>query len=475
MTIWFPLKYNEILFILQRHAYTVKLKDEISGKYVEIGNYSPNLKIYVCGPTVYDKPHLGHLRTYVAYDAMVKYMRHRGRSVFYLQNITDIDDKIINRALETGQDPLALSRKYTLDYMDAMKYAGVDSVNYYAMATHHIKDIIKQIKRLEKKGFTYTLPDGVYFRVWMLKNYGRLKHQSPEEQKTGARAKVAELKEDQRDFVLWKFKKEGEPSWRSPWGEGRPGWHIEDTAISLSFFGSRFDLHGAGRDLLFPHNEAELSIMTALKNSENVCPAWSYTGMLKINGEKMSKSLNNFIPVDDVMQKYSREEVRYAFLSSLYPTDLDFSWNMLEESRKNISYIRRSYEKLEKHSQKGASVDVGSYRELLYRNMDDDFNTRIAISILMELASEIMKANSLDSESANEAKKLFDDANTFLGIIPEQKEKGIPEQSVESLLKLREILRKKKLYPESDAIREALKNAGIIMEDGGNGTEWRRE
>ncbi len=467
--------FDQILFIPQRHAYIVKLKDEISGKLVEIGTSSYPMKIYVCGPTVYDKPHLGHLRTYIAYDAMVKYLRHRGTPVFYLQNITDIDDKIINRALETGQGPLVLSREYTQNYIDAMKYAGVDSVNYYAMATNHIKDIIKQIKRLEMKGFTYNLPDGIYFRVWMLKNYGRLKRQSPEEQKTGTRAKVADLKEDQRDFVLWKFKKEGEPSWKSPWGEGRPGWHIEDTAISLSFFGRKIDLHGAGRDLLFPHNEAELSIMTALKNSENVCTLWSYTGMLRINGEKMSKSLNNFIPFDELKEKYSREEVRFTFLSSLYSSDLDFSWSMLEESRKNVSYIRRSYEKLKKQSGKGVSIDVGTYRELLYRNMDDDFNTRVAISILIELASEIMKANNVEENSALEAKKLFDDANTFLGIMPEQRETGIPDQSIESLVKLRDLLRKKKLYAESDSIRDSLNNAGIVMEDGENGTIWRRE
>lgn len=197
--------------------------------------------------------------------------------------------------------------------------------------------------------------------------------------------------------------------------------------------------------------------------------------MLRINGEKMSKSLNNFIPFDELKEKYSREEVRFTFLSSLYSSDLDFSWSMLEESRKNVSYIRRSYEKLKKQSGKGVSIDVGTYRGLLYRNMDDDFNTRVAISILIELASEIMKADNVEENSALEAKKLFDDANTFLGIMPEQRETGIPDQSIESLVNLRDLLRKKKLYAESDSIRDSLNNAGIVMEDGENGTIWRRE
>ncbi len=453
----------------------MKIKDEITGNMNELPGSGQVMKVYVCGPTVYDSPHLGHLRTYVAFDAMVKYLRHRGVEVFYVQNITDIDDKIINRALELKEDPMELSRQYTEKYMDAMKYAGINSISLYAKATTHIKDIINQIKRLEKKEYTYKLPDGVYFRVWMLKNYGRLRSQEASQQKQGTRATVSDLKEDPRDFALWKFRKDGEPSWRSPWGEGRPGWHVEDTAIALSIFGRKFHLHGAGRDLVFPHNEAELSIMTALKNDPEVCGSWIYTGILKINGEKMSKSLKNFISVEELMEKYSGEESRYAFLSSNYSSEMDFSWEMMEEARKNTSYIQTAYLRLAESKEKGAKIDITAFSKQLYDALEADFNTREAISVIMQLSREIIKNAPLENGSAVKAAKLLKDANTFLGIIPIREAGEIKDSTINSLIRLREDLRNKKMFKESDSVRNALKDSGIILEDGVNGTTWKRE
>ncbi len=452
----------------------MKIWDELKGKYVEFNNMNETLRIYVCGPTVYDTPHLGHLKTYIVYDSIVKYLRHRGFSVFYIQNITDIDDKIINRALETGEDPMVLSRKFTKEYMDVMKSVGIDSVSFYARATLSINDIIRGIRSLEKKGFTYRLPDGIYFRVWMDKEYGALSHQISEKQVAGKRAQVSDLKEDPRDFVLWKFQKEGEPSWNSPWGPGRPGWHIEDTSIIMRYLGRSFHIHGAGADLKFPHNESEFSLIRSVKGNSNACRAWTYSGIIKINGEKMSKSLNNGISARELLEKYSTEEIRYAFLSVNYRSELDFTWKMLDDSREAVSYLKRAEASLRNMEPGKQRIHVEQYKKTFYNYLEEDFNSRMALITLNELASEIFKSSNLSQEDIDNAANLFSAARDVFGILPEDEDSSLSSATVEKLLDLRKDLRERKMYEQSDAIRDALFQSHVVIEDKGGKVVWHR-
>ncbi len=452
------------------------LHDQLSGKSKLFDKKGKVIKLFVCGPTVYDEPHLGHVKTYIIFDVLAKYLRYRGYSVFFLENITDIDDKIINRALETGEDSLKLSSAYLEKFMEAMKFSGIDSVNFYAKATDHIKEIIRQIRALEGRGFTYALPDGVYYRVWMDKNYGLLSGQKADKLETGKRATVSDLKEDQRDFVLWKFQKNAnEPSWDSPWGKGRPGWHIEDTAISAKYFGKHYDIHGAGTDLLFPHHESELSIMSSLKGNGHLVDVWMYSGMLKINGTKMSKSEKNFVTVKEISYKFSPETIRISFLSNNYGSETDFSETLLEEARKNVEYINRAYMLLLGVKGKGKKIEYENIFKTIDREMENNLNTRNAIAGLMELCSLIYKnVANLDEESAKDIKERIEGINTYLGILT-MNSSSFTVKSIEELVKLRDSLRKEKKYRESDIVRNALKESGIIVEDGKGEAGWHYE
>ncbi|MCL4345562.1 MAG: cysteine--tRNA ligase [Candidatus Thermoplasmatota archaeon] len=453
----------------------MKLWDELKGNFVAFKDKSRTVKMYVCGPTVYDTPHLGHLKTYTVYDALAKYLKFSGYSVLYIQNITDIDDKIINRALEIRDDPMSLSEKYTKEYMDIMRKAGIDSVSFYAKATRSVPDIINQIRVLERRGFVYRLPDGMYFRVWMDRNYGVLSRQVPENQVSGKRAKVSELKEDPRDFVLWKFRKPGEPYWKSPWGDGRPGWHVEDSAIILRYLGTSFHIHGAGADLKFPHNESELSLMRCMKGNSNICKAWTYSGVIRINGEKMSKSLNNGISAREILDKYSVEAIRYAFLSSNYSSEMDFSWGMMDEASQNVSYLNRAFTRI--RTMKHGAVEIGArnYAETFFGYLDDNFNTRMALVTLYEVSSEIFKHEEISEDEAGILNKMFMVGQEVLGVIRNHESISIEPGTVVSLLELRKRLKQMKMYGESDSIRSALSESGIIVEDSGEDVTWFKE
>ncbi len=454
----------------------MRLTDTLSGKQREITAKNEMLKIFVCGPTVYDEPHLGHLKTYITFDVLVKFLRHSGFEVFYLQNITDIDDKIINRAMENGKDPLVLSKLFRQKYMQAMNTLRIDAVNLYAPATFHLKEIIRQIKSLERRGYTYRLPDGIYYRVWMDKNYGMLSGQRSENLIQGKRAEVSNYKEDERDFVLWKFKKPDETVfWNSPWGKGRPGWHIEDTAIATKYLGKHYHIHGGGRDLLFPHHESELSLMRTLKGSSRVSDVWMYTGLLTADGEKMSKSTGNFMSVSSALEKYSPESIRMAFLSTLYSSTLDFTEDVMEEARKNCDYISKGFSLLAEVNIGGKGYGMKKLLEFFQRverEMNDDLNTRKAIGTLLELSGEIHKNYDVFTEEERDATLSFlREVNAYLCIIPGKRE-SIGEEAIHDLIDLRNELRKKKLYAESDRMRDILKDSGIIVEDGIGDKGW---
>jgi cysteinyl-tRNA synthetase len=453
----------------------MRIWNELTGKYTVFKNKTKTIKVYVCGPTVYDTPHLGHLKTYIVYDALVKYLRYSGFSVLYIQNITDMDDKIINKAIELKEDALELSEKYTKEYTSIMGRAGIDSVSFYAKATKSMADIITMIKMLERRGYVYRLPDGLYFRVWMDRSYGVLSKQIPEKQLSGKRAQVSDLKEDPRDFVLWKFKKPGEPFWKSPWGDGRPGWHIEDSAIIRRYIGSVLDIHGAGADLKFPHNESELALLRCSKGNSNVCRTWTYSGIIRINGEKMSKSLNNGISARELLGKYSKEVIRYAFLSSNYSSEMDFSWSLMDQSAQNVMYLNHAYERVNSMPEGNEKLGASNFFKTLLEYLDDNFNTRMALVTLGELASEIFKHNDLEPEEIRIVREAFEMGQNVLGIVGNKNDVHMKPESIDRLLELRRTLKEKKMYSESDQIRSALMKSGIVVEDNGNNVSWFKE
>ena len=431
------------------------------------------VKMYVCGITPYDSPHMGNLRTFIFFDVVAKYLRASGYEVFYLQNITDIDDKIITRANETSVLSEKLSTSFMKEYMESMRTFSIDSVSLYARATYHINEIIEQIKILEEKGYTYKLEDGIYFRISKFKDYGKLSGQNTESLRSGLRATVSEDKENQGDFVLWKFKKPGEPFWKSPWGEGRPGWNIEDTAITKEYFGDVYDLHGGGVDLIFPHHEGEIAIMRSISDKDRLSNFWMHTGMLTLNGQKMSKSLNNFLVPGDLLKDYSAAEIRYAMLSSQYRSIADFSMELLKESRVNLNYIKRAIRILEQAKGAGSDTDFELYNERIKEFMDDDFNTRGALRSIMDIAEKVIeKETTLSREEATKGIEIIKWADSFLSIIFTDKPKQISSETVEILLSIRENLRMKKLFKESDDIRKALKESGVTIEDKKDGSQW---
>ena len=431
------------------------------------------VKMFVCGITPYDSPHMGNLRTFIFFDVVAKYLRSLGYEVFYLQNITDIDDKIITRANETSVIPEQLSSSFLKEYMESMKTFSIDSVSLYARATFHISEIIEQIRILEEKGYTYKLEDGIYFRISKFSDYGKLSGQNTGSLRTGVRATVSEDKENQGDFVLWKFQKPGEPYWDSPWGKGRPGWNIEDTAITEEYFGDVYDLHGGGIDLIFPHHEGEIAIMRSISGKDRLTNFWMHTGMLTLNGQKMSKSLNNFLVPGDLLKDYSPAEIRYAMLSAQYRSIADFSTDLLNESRVNLNYVRRALRIMERARGAGSGIDFQQYKASIKESMEDDFNTRGAFRSILDMAAKVVeKETSLSQDEAMQGIEILKWADSFLSVIFNEKPKQISPESIEILLSIRKNLREKKLFRESDDIRKALKESGVVIEDGKDGSQW---
>ena len=301
------------------------------------------VNLFVCGPTVYDDAHIGHGRTYISFDTIKRYLEYSGYAVFYIQNITDIDDKIINRSKESGIPAHELARKFEKRYIEDMNKLNVNGVNLFARATDHVDEILDQIQRLIDKGFAYETEDGVYFEIDKFPEFGKLSNRNVEELES--HRDIAETtKKNPQDFALWK-KREGvdEPTWPSPWGDGRPGWHIEDTAITEYYFGPQYDAHGGGLDLIFPHHEAEITQMEAVSGKAPMVEFWLHTGFLNVNGEKMSKSLNNFITIRELLKDYEPDNFRFFVLSTHYRSPIDFSKDSLHQSERSLDRIRKYY------------------------------------------------------------------------------------------------------------------------------------
>src|SRR6266852_7087595 len=340
------------------------------------------VNMFVCGPTVYDVSHIGHGKSYVAYDIIARYLRKRGYSVFFVLNITDIDDKIINRAKETEEDPLRLSERYAQAFYKDMKDLSVNSINLYAKASDFIPEIISQIKGLIEKGIGYKIAGGVYYDISKFPEYGKLSRQNLE-QLTVHRVDPDPEKRNPGDFVLWKKQKPGEIAWDSPWGKGRPGWHIEDTAITLTYFGATYDIHGGGNDLIFPHHEAEIAEAEALTGKEPLAKYWLHTGLLNVKGQEMHKTFGNTISIQGAIQKNGSDALRILYASTHYRSPLDFTQEALDQAGSLARRFKRAHEQLlqtAKSTRKAGSgapilSQLEEARDEFFRAMDDDFNT----------------------------------------------------------------------------------------------------
>ncbi len=465
------------------------------------------VKMYVCGMTTYSDAHIGHARTYVAFDIIRRYLEYKGYDVFYIQNITDIDDKIINAANEANMDALEYSAYYAKRCLEDMRKLGIKDANLYPKATEHIEDMIKLVEKLIEKDYAYVSDGDVYFSVEKFKEYGKLSKQDIKQIKAGARIQPGEKKKRPEDFALWKAAKPGEPKWRSPWGEGRPGWHIECSVMSSRYLGIPFDIHGGGQDLIFPHHENEIAQSEAAYG-RNFVNYWLHSGMLKVRGEKMSKSLGNIINIRDALKQWDAETLRFFFASYHYRSPADFSEEALKNAENAVKRLRIAKEKLEEVAGNDENFDekeldeeereyLAAIKELKIKfeeAMDDDFNTPKALETIFEF---VRKTNKFLMEKKKPDEKLCRYAlNEFLNVanvltLLQKEEKKMDEDAIrrlgekhgiirekiedviEGLLSLRRKAREAKEYELADAIRDALREAGIEIEDVGKETKWR--
>jgi cysteinyl-tRNA synthetase len=456
------------------------------------------VRMYVCGMTVYDYCHLGHARVMVVFDMVVRYLRARGNKVTYIRNITDIDDKIINRARENGEDIGALTERFIQAMNEDAAALGVIPPDQEPRATVHMPQIRDMIARLVERGFAYSAKNrDVYYRVRKFEPYGALSGKTLDELKIGARVEVDEDKDDPLDFVLWKAAKPGEPQWDSSWGPGRPGWHIECSAMSSACLGSHFDIHGGGMDLKFPHHENEIAQSEAATGQKFV-NTWMHVGFVRLNEEKMSKSLGNFFTVREVLKKFEPEVVRYFILGSHYRSPLDYSDENLQGAKAALTRLYLVLKDLpamykdvqvsrEAGSRERLADEAGAaagYEEKFHAAMDDDFNTPGALAVLFELARDINKLR--EDNGAAAAAPLAAALRRMGGILgllqsdPQAflrggADGGLTDAQIEALIDRRAEARKNRNWAESDRLRDELKAQGVILEDTAGQTSWRRQ
>ncbi|HKZ99781.1 MAG TPA: cysteine--tRNA ligase [Thermoplasmata archaeon] len=445
------------------------------------------VSMFVCGITPYDSTHIGHAKTYVAFDVVARFLRHKGYEVFYLQNVTDIEDRLIDRMHASGRDWADLVREFFDEYHAMMKALGCTSVNVYAFATHYIAEIIEQIEGLLAKGFAYASEDGsVYFDTTRYAGWGRLSGQKVEEHIAGARVAVDERKRHPADFVLWKAQKPGEPAWDSPWGKGRPGWHIEDTAITIRHFGPQYDLHGGATELMFPHHEAEIAQAEALTGVSPFVKYWMHGGMLMVSGEEMHKSVGNFWAVKDALGRWEPEVLRFFFLNAQYRSPIDFTPDGIDEAARSYDRLREAIRTIDavrrRAPERGPADDalrVATKRALAAfdATMSDDFNTREAIAAMFEFARDANKAidAGVGKGPADEAAAAFRTIGEVLGLFRGARpEEGLVDELLDLIVGLREDARVRKDFAAADRIRDALGRLGIGLEDTRDGVRWKR-
>jgi len=440
------------------------------------------IRLYVCGMTVYDYCHLGHARVMVAFDVVFRYLKSRGYDVTYVRNITDIDDKIIQRANEKGEHFKQLTERFIDAMHDDEKSLGIQPPTAEPKATDNIDEIIHMITTLMARGYAYQGASGdVYYDVSKFKAYGKLSGRNPDDLRAGERIAVNEDKDDPLDFVLWKMAKEGEPYWDSPWGQGRPGWHIECSAMSTKLLGNHFDIHGGGHDLQFPHHENEIAQSEAC-TGETFANYWMHNGFIRVDEEKMSKSLGNFFTIREVLKHYKPEEIRYFMLTSQYRSPLNYSTEQLDAAG---AALDRLYTAL-RGVTVGEAPDSTDYEKRFIAAMDDDFNTPEALAILFELARDINKAKNNENDQQLAAlgallKKLAGQLGLLEGDIEawfqgnDLAADGLSNDEIEALIQQRLEAKTNKDWATADSIRDNLQSQGIVLEDKGSETLWRRD
>lgn len=439
------------------------------------------IRMYVCGVTVYDYCHIGHARVMVCFDLITRYLRYRGWDVTYVRNITDVDDKIIKRAAENGEPVDALTERMIAAMHEDEDRLGVLRPDMEPRATAHIGDIIDLVQTLIDKGYAYAADNGdVYYRVEKFESYGRLTNKVIEELRSGARVEVGEAKESPLDFVLWKAAKPGEVSWESPWGDGRPGWHIECSAMSKCCLGDTFDIHGGGPDLPFPHHENEIAQSEAANGCTYV-NYWMHAGPVRVNREKMSKSLGNFFTIRDVLKEYNPEVVRYFLSSVHYRSFIDYSEESLREARQALERFYQALRDAPEGEESGLDTD---YEARFQQAMDDDFNTPRALAVLFDLVTELNKAVREQAAEAGALAARLKRLGGVLGLLQQSPEgflQGedrageIGASEIEAQIEARIQARKERDFAEADRIRDALAEQGVILKDGREGTSWYRE
>jgi len=443
------------------------------------------VKMYVCGPTVYNYIHIGNARPFIIFDTLRRYLEYRGYDVTYVQNFTDVDDKIIKRGHEEQISPEEVANKYIDEYFIDADGLGIKRANVHPRVTDNIQQIIDFVKELEDKGYAYEVNGDVYFDTKKFEGYGKLSKQNQDDLEAGARIEVNSQKRHPMDFVLWKAKKEGEPGWNSPWGEGRPGWHIECSVMSNRYLGETIDIHAGGQDLAFPHHENEIAQSEA-KSGKPFSNYWIHNGYININNEKMSKSKGNFFTVRDIAAQYDLEIVRFFMLSAHYRNPVNFSDEMLNQAKAGLERLYNTKEKLEftisnlqesamTEEEKSLVAELDGFRTKFIDAMEDDVNTADAISVIFELA-KFTNSNVNEKSSSEFAKKCLDQFDELTGVlnIVNKKQDDMLDEEIENLIQKRVEAKKNKDFKLADDIRAELLEKGIILEDTRQGTKWKR-
>ncbi len=449
----------------------MRLYDTLSGQLHDFDSPNGQVRMYVCGITPYSSSHIGHAMSAVSFDVVRRYLEFRGFNVKHIQNFTDIDDKMIAAANERGIEVSDLAYANIQEYIDAMGELNVAPAHEYPRATQEIDKIVEIIQSLIEKGYAYDVDGDVYFRVRRDEDYGKLSHRSIDDLLSGARIEIDERKEDVLDFALWKSQKPGEPAWDSPWGPGRPGWHIECTAMSIKYLGESIDIHGGGEDLVFPHHENEIAQSESFTDVEPFARFWLHNGMLRLGVEKMSKSLGNIISLPEALDKFEPQALRLFFLSSHYRSPLFYSEEVVHSQERAIRRLRQA---LRVESGSGPSVNSDDFRTRFVEAMDDDLNTPRALAVLFDLAREINRGRDHDAD-VSDAQKALSDLAAILGLDLTESDDDADTSAgpfIQLLVDLRSDLRAARQFDQADRIRDELTNLGVSLEDTPAGTEW---
>lgn len=454
----------------------MKIFNTLTGEKEEFSPQRDEIKMYVCGVTPYDHSHVGHAMSYIVFDVIKRYLTFKGYRVRHVQNFTDVDDKIIARSQRLGISATELADQYIQTYFKDMDSLNIEPAEVYPRVTGEIDEIIRLVQTVMDNGFAYGSGGDVYFRASRFEGYGKLSGRTLEGMMAGARVEVSETKEHPMDFVLWKGAKPGEPAWDSPWGKGRPGWHIECSAMALKYLGAPLDIHGGGQDLIFPHHENEIAQSESATGVVPFANYWVHNGLLQLGEEKMSKSLGNLVTIDEVLEQVSPDGLRLFVLSSHYHGPLNYTDDAMASWERGAQRLREAA-KLGSRGAKESSVEVSSYRQRFEEAMDDDFNSPKAIAVLFDLVKEINRGRER-GEDLSPLQETLTSLATVLGLTFKETSRDNTHDSapfIELLLDLRADLRKAKAYDLADKVRYKLGELGVMVEDSPQGTSWKQK